>query len=210
MKSNTTPIFLSIGLYTRTQDPKWRHRIERWFKAVQSLLTCPDGVRAAYRNGDDGGPATLVASFISIDAACDTYWFVNRDPNLLEFAERVARSCLAWRWDNGLVPMSPAADRDHLDGQIDFAIALRRIGELKQDEEFLDASTALLEAALTLHETPAGYCTHVRRDGSVVELPRNTIDPKYNALVLKGLVSLATLDQDIYGSPDLQDLFKDR
>lgn len=210
MKSNTTPIFLSIALFTRTQEPKWRQRIERWFTSVQGLLASPDGVRAVYRNGSDVGPATLVAGFISIDAACDAYWFVNRDQGLLEFAERIARSCLAWQWENGLVPMSRGADCDHLDGQVDFAIALRRIAELKRDEEFLDASIRLLQTAFRLHDTPAGYCTHVRHDGSVVELPRNTVDPKYNGLALKGLVSLATLGKDIYGSPELHDLFKDR
>ena len=87
---------------------------------------------------------------------------------------------------------------------------VNRIGELSGNERFVRDSVALLTSAFAAHDTPAGYCTHVRRDGSMVELPRNSIDPKYNGLALKGMISLATLDRPIYGSPDLADLFKDR
>jgi len=151
-----------------------------------------------------------VSGFIAIDVACDAWWFADRDDTLLQSARKIAETCLTWRWSNGLIPMTPAADRDHLDGQVDFAISLRRLAELTGDERLLDASVSLLLSALTAHETPAGFCTHMGRDGSVMTLPWNTVDPKYNALVLKGLVSLATLDRTIYGSPDLHDMFKDR
>jgi hypothetical protein len=210
MKSNTTPVFLAIALYARTKDETWRRRIRRWFEAVNHQLVRAEGVHGAVANGTPLGEPTLVAGFITIDAACDAWWHVERDDWLLDLAQSIALRCLQWKWENGLIPMTPSADRDHLDGQIDFAIALRRLAELTGKEFYRAASVGLLQAALARHDTPAGYCTHVRRNGSIVELPQNTIDPKYNGLVLKGLVSLATLDERIYGSPHLADLFKDR
>jgi hypothetical protein len=210
MKSNTTPIFLAIALYARNRDPKWRLRISRWFDAVSKDLVGPDGVFGTIHNGKKVGLPTLVAGFIMIDVACDTWWHVDRDDRYLDMAYDVAQACLRWRWEDGLIPMTPSADINHLDGQIDFSIALRRIAELRKDAGLFNQSVALMRAALAMHDTPEGYCTHVRRDGSMVKLAENTIDPKYNALVLKGLASLATLDRPIYGSPDLMDLFKDR
>jgi hypothetical protein len=210
MKSNTTPIFLALALYARTGDEKWRGRIERWFRSVMTATNTGNGVCGLVRNGKAAGPPTLVASFIVIDAACDSWWVLGRRDELLRFARDIADACLGWRWENGLIPMRPADDRDHLDGQIDFAVALRRLAELTGEERYFDESIDILRAALSIHERPDGYCTHVRQNGSVVALPQNTIDPKYNGLVLKGLISLATLDRPIYGSNDLHDLFKDR
>jgi hypothetical protein len=210
MKSNTTPVFLAIALYARNRDDKWRARIRRWFEAVNDQLVGAEGIHPAVANGAPLGEPTLVAGFILIDVACDAWWHVERDDRLLDLAQSAALACLRWRWENGLIPMTPSSDRDHLDGQVDFAIALRRLGELTGEEFYRTASVELLHAALKWHDTPAGYCTHVRRDGSLVELPENTIDPKYNGLLLKGLLSLATLDERIYGSAHLADLFKDR
>jgi hypothetical protein len=210
MKSNTTPVFLALALYARNGDPKWRRRVMRWFEAVAGTLVDAGGVRGAARNGQAMGEPTLVDGFILIDAACEAWRVLGRDGGLLALAAKAAGATLGWQWENGLLPMTPTADRDHLDGQIDFAIALRRLGELSGDERLLERSVALLRSAFAAHETPGGYCTHVRRDGGVVTLPHNTVDPKYNALALKGLISLATMDRTIYGSADLPDLFKDR
>jgi len=210
MKSNTTPLFAAIALYTRTNDVKWRQRIQRWFDGVRASFINQSGIHGASGNGRPLGVPSLVAGFIMIDVACDAWWYVDREASLLELARTVAKQCLEWRWESGLIPMTPEADYNHLDGQIDFALALRRLGELMGDEYFLKESIALLKATLAMHNTNAGYCTHIRRDGSIVELPKNTIDPKYNGLVLKGLVSLATLQQPIYEAAGLHDLFKDR
>lgn len=210
MKSNTTPIFLAIELYARTKDVRWRERILRWFEAVRASLVSPDGVYPTTRKGDDIRVASLVAGFITIDAACDAWWFVERNEPLLRMAVEIAENCLEWRWENGLIPMTPRADRDHLDGQVDFSISLRRLGELTGNERFMTESVSLLRAAIERHDTGDGYCTHVRRDGSVVVLPANTVDPKYNGLLLKGFLSLCTLDRPIYGDSGLSDLFKDR
>ena len=80
----------------------------------------------------------------------------------------------------------------------------RRYAELSGDRLYLDRAREITEIALKVHFTTDGYRTY---SGEVAGF--NPIDPKYNALVLKGIINLLTLEnRKIY--PDLRDLFKDR
>ena len=60
------------------------------------------------------------------------------------------------------------------------------------------------------HNSDQGFYTHIYENGCVRRLLSNTIDPKYNGLVLKGLIHLEEKDNEIYKSSKLIDLFKDR
>jgi len=63
-------------------------------------------------------------------------------------------------------------------------------------------SVELTRRAIELHYSPDGYFTY---SGNVA---KNVIDPKYNALLLKGFVNLLTIDEPLY--PQYYSLFKDR
>jgi hypothetical protein len=84
------------------------------------------------------------------------------------------------------------------------SISLRRYGELTGDDRYLRRSAELAECVIREHYSPEGYFTFSG------EINNNLIDPKYNALLLKGMISLLTLDQSLYQNPDLYSLFKDR
>lgn len=212
MKSNTTPVFTMIELHRRTGAPIWAGAIKRWIDAAIEHLIDTSGrpLSTWHPSGEGNGRPTLVAGFILIDVLCDASNAMGHRASWLDVAENIARTCLDWAWPNGLIPMFPGADRDHLDGQVDFSIALRRIGELKQCGDLRAHAFRLMNDALSLHRTPEGFCTHVDREGRPIRLPFNTVDPKYNGLLLKGLIHLSEPDRLIYDSPDLMDLFKDR
>jgi len=210
MKSNSTPAFTLIELYRKTGDDYWKDTLGTWVSSVKRHMVKPDGVHGTFYPPDKAGSASLTDGFILIDVLCDAWNGVARDSGYLELAGDIAEKCLSWRWENGLIPMTPNGDRDHLDNQVDFSISLRRIGEIAKKKDFLDTSFEIMESALSTHRTKDGYCTHVDRQGMPVSLPINTIDPKYNGLLLKGVINLATRDQEIYASPELMDLFKDR
>lgn len=210
MKSNTTAVFVMIDLHQRSGKRIWAERVGRWIAATEEKMVRADGVHGCYRPRFGTGPATLVDGFILIDVLCDAWGRMERNPAYLNLAEQIALSCLTWRWRNGLIPMAPDAPRDHLDGQVDFAISLRRLGELTERPEFLTESRRLTQCALQMHRAEVGLCTHVDESGRQVRLPHNTVDPKYNGLALKGLVHLDTLGEKIHGNPTLTDLFKDR
>jgi hypothetical protein len=211
MKSNTTPVFTMIELYRRTHATVWADAVDRWIEAALERLIDSSGrpLNAWYPPNGCGVP-TLVAGFILIDVLCDAFAIIGRHRRWLDAAERIAEACLKWAWPNGLLPMHPGGDRDHLDGQVDFAISLRRVGELKQRNDLRVRSFKLMDDTLCLHQTQEGFCTHIDREGRPITLPFNTIDPKYNGLLLKGLIHLSEPDRRIYENPDLMDLFKDR
>ncbi len=210
MKSNTTPVFAMIELHRRTGKERWRDAVRRWIESAVATMVRPDGVHGTFYPPERLGPASLVDGFILIDVLCDAWWEVDRNPTYLDRAEEIARNCLSWRWDIGVIPMTQQGDRDHLDGQVDFSISLRRVGELADRPDLSKTSTELMECALTAHRVEGGFCTHVDREGRRVTLPFNTVDPKYNGLLLKGLIHLQTSTEPIYGSRRLMDLFKDR
>lgn len=210
MKSNTTPAFTMVALHKLTGDAVWRERLLRWIDAALGRLGCGRGVRGAWRPGDPSAVPTLVAGFIMIDVLCDAFWHIEQAPRLIEAAERIALACLSWRWHNGLIPMTPDGRWDHLDGQVDFAVALRRLADLAGKGEYREAARNLMMATFVRHRSPEGLVTHVDEKGDVLRLPRNTVDPKYNGLALKGLINLRTMDEPLYGNTMLMDLFKDR
>lgn len=211
MKSNTTPVFTLIELYRRTGHSKWAGAIERWIDAATSKFVRPAGhvLSAWYPSSTQGGP-TLVAGFILIDVLCDAFVALGGNRRWLDIAQKICDAYLAGAWGNGLIPMSPGAQKNHIDGQVDFSISMRRVGELTGRNDLRDRSFELMSAALYWHQTPEGFCTHVDSAGKPVRLPCNTVDPKYNGLLLKGLIHLLESERRIYESPDLMDLFKDR
>ena len=210
MKSNTTPAFTLIALFAKTNDECWKDPLKRWVSAVRAHMVKPDGVHGHYRPNGQSSRSSLVDGFIFMDVLCDMFFHVEQDFSLLDTAAEIGETCLKWRWDNGLIPMTPDAPHDHLDGQLDFSIALRRVGELAQRADLMDASRTLMKIAFDLHYTQEGLCTHVNARGEPIQLPLNTIDPKYNGLALKGMIHLETFEQSMYGNSTLMDLFKDR
>jgi hypothetical protein len=211
MKSNTTPIFLSLELHSRNGEPCFRDVVQRWIESVELRLISPEGdVRSAWHEDGSVGVPTLVAAFIVIDVLCEAHVVLGGERDWLGLAARIATRQLELAWENGLIPMYPGSDRDHLDGQVDFSISLRRLAELCGREDWLQRSFVMAGNALVLHWTNDGFCTHLDRGGRPVVLPSNTVDPKYNGLALKALVHLAERDALIYHSPHLADLFKDR
>ena len=106
--------------------------------------------------------------------------------------------------------MSPYSDINHIDNQIDFAISLRKLGEITNNSDFKSYSFKLVENTLKMHRSDEGFYTHIYQDGKNKNLQKNTIDPKYNGLLLKGLVHLEEKNADIYNNKYLIDLFKDR
>ncbi len=210
MKANSTFIFTLIELFRRTGNGEYKKVVVRWIKSVRQKMIKNDVVFGFYFPKGVVSDAALTHTFIFVDILMDTYVFVERDPAYIQLAKTIIDKRLKTRWSNGLIPISPEEDIDHMDQIVDFAISIRRVGELSKDTWYLKISKELIEKVLCLHQGEGGFYTHVSRDGQPVHLRANAIDPKYNGLLLKGLVNLLTLNQKMYESNELVDLFKDR
>lgn len=203
MKSNSTPAFTLLRFYLATGDRVWAQSLSKWCdSAIEGF--CNNGrVFAEFHplTGERRAPSVTPA-FILADVLCDAAWFV---PQLRRHLPKV-RDILDYQWADrlptGMVPYHDHGNYAHIDSQVDLSISLRRYAELSGDSNYLSKSVELMDRMLSLHYSPEGYFTF---SGGV---DRNVIDPKYNALALKGMINLLTIGEAMY--PKYYDMFKDR
>lgn len=210
MKANSTMVFLLIELYKLTNDHSYRDAIEHWIESSREKLFENGNVFGLLDMKFNRYSPTLSDAFIYIDILCDSFFFINRKIEYLEVAKDIAEKWLDLRWNNGLIPMFEECEVDHIDNLVDFSISLRRLSELMQKEIYLTEAKRIMASTIDFHDGEFGLYTHVSKTGlKIANKQFNNIDPKYNALFLKGLINLITLDEQIYTS-NLHDIFKDR
>lgn len=208
MKSNSTSAFALLEFYKATGDEFWLQSLIKWILSATENF-CDNGkvymefVPKSRARRDAG----IAPAFILADVLCDTIYFAeNCIPEYKDKFMSTIKEILDYSWqsrlENGLVPRYDGGNFAHIDSQVDFGVSLRRYAQLSGRQSYRDKSVELTKRALELHYSPDGYFTY---SGNV---PRNVIDPKYNALLLKGFANLITIDEPLY--PHYYSLFKDR
>jgi len=208
MKANTNFIFALISAYRLTREERYRKAIEKWIDAVRRKLFRNGMIYGVWYPNNNVTNPTLTESFAMIDVLCDTYSFVSKKPEFLDFAKEIADTWLLQQWPNGMFPSVPGGLYNHIDNQTDFSISLRRVSELTSDEQYCKAGRRCFLSTLKYHQTEEGYVTSVSKEGKI--MPKTVVDLKYNGLLLKGVVSWIEEGKKIYEMPDLHDLLKDR
>ncbi len=208
MKSNSTCAFALLEFYKTTKDEFWLQSLIEWIlSAIENF--CESGkVYMEFvpkkRTKRDAG---ITPAFILTDVICDTVYFAGEHigqykDKFMATVEEIIDYAWQNRLENGLVPYRDGGDFAHIDSQVDFGVSLRRYAQLTGQQSYIEKSIELTKKAFEAHYSPDGYFTY---SGNV---PRHIIDPKYNALLLKGFVNLITIDRPLY--PDYYSLFKDR
>lgn len=208
MKSNSTAAFTLLEFYLATKDSFWLENLLRWIDgALEHFCDTDNRVYMLFvpkRNKKID--ACVTASFILADVICDTVNFAPLSQEirskLLDQTQKILDYAWSTRLENGLLPFVENGKFSQLDNQIDFSVSLRKFGELSGNYEYKNRAAELVLRVLTIHYTQQGYVTY-QGDNK-----RPVVDPKYNALVLKGLINLATMEDKIY--PKFYSLFKDR
>jgi hypothetical protein len=208
MKSNSTPAFTLLEFYQRTGDRVWLLSLTQWIEAALDAFHDNGSIFMEYlpKTGLRRKPSVTPA-FILVDIICDALYFAGAElkTKKSQWLSR-AGAILDFQWDNrlenGLVPYVHDGSYAHLDSQVDFGISLRRYGELSDKPEYRQRALDLMNRTIEQHYSPEGYYTYSGR------VPVMVIDPKYNALFLKGLISMMTIKESIY--PRYHSLFKDR
>ena len=208
MKSNSTCAFSLLEFHKATGDKVWLKNLLKWAtSAIESF--CDEGKVYMEFVPKTGArrDAGITPAFILTDVLCDTVYFTEnyiteyKDKFMSAIKEVIDYACQS-RLENGLIPYRDGGDFAHIDSQVDFAVSLRRYAQLSGDESYKAESVELTKRVLELHYSPNGYFTY---SGNVVN---NVIDPKYNALLLKSLANLITINKPLY--PEYYSLFKDR
>lgn len=209
MKSNSTPAFSLLEFYRATGDSKWLELLSRWIAGARAHFVREGDSGSAkvysesYPNLGEVKESSSVPGFILVDVLCDAAAFAPGFGEHLPLAKRILDTYWNDRLPSGLVAFSEFGRFSHLDVQIDFSVALRRYGELSGDASYIERAKQLTETAFARHFTPDGYITYLGSSKKPV-----VVDPKYNALALKGMINLTTFDKKIY--PEMYSLFKDR
>jgi len=206
MKSNSTPAFTMLEFYNATGDDFWRYHLIRWLDAAANKFVEQGVVHMEYiPQIRIRRYPSAAAAFILVDIMCDAVYFLEpkiQKKKYLTFAKTILDHAWDNRLENGLIPNRKFGKFAHIDNQVDFAISLRRYAELTGNQSYAEKSNSLLLKTMAVHKSPNGYVTY---SGKSI---KNVIDPKYNALLLKGMISLLTMNQKLY--PNLYSLFKDR
>lgn len=209
MKSNSTPAFSLLEFYRATGDESWLAHLDRWIQGVDRWFLDRESGKVwseVWPDSSRHGVSATSSAFIFVDFICDYFMFTKRGAELLPRAEKILDQLWSRRNADGLIPVDESSGLCHLDNQIDVSISFRRVGEILGRKDLMDRSEDLIRSALRRHGTPDGFLSF---SGKVPEKAARHIDPKYNCLVLKGMIHLDTLGKEkIY--PDLQEIFQDR
>lgn len=208
MKANTSFIFALICAYRLTGDGGYRKAIEKWINVVREKLFRDGIICDDWKSDGTVRIGTLADNFIMIDLLCDTYSFASKKAEYLYFAKEIANTWFTHQWPNGLFPSVPGGVSNHIDHQTDFSIALRRISELTGEEMYWKVGKRCFLSTLKHHHTKEGYVTSVTKSGRI--RPDSVVDPKYNGLLLKGIINCLEEKQKIYETQELYDMLKDR
>jgi len=205
MKSNSTCAFALLEAYRATGESCWKESLGRWLKSATECFYENGKVYSEFlpkrqlKSYPAAGPA-----FIFVDVICDSAYFIE------EFKEYmgVAKDILDYNWwnrmANGLIPIAAGGKVAHIDNQVDFSVSMRRYGEISGDRKYLQKAVTLMENVIAEHSSPEGYISY----SGNLNLNNNVIDPKYNALLLKGFINIMTIEDSLYA--EHYSLFKDR
>ena len=203
MKSNSTPAFTLLHYYLIDREKEWLSALESWMEAALDHFREGGTVfQEWFPSGDVRRNPSEVAAFILCDVICDSAYWIPMFRSRLPIVKEILDTQLSILCPNGLVPHCAQPCRAHIDAQVDLSVTMRRYAELAGESVYLERAGSLMRTALAEHESPAGYRTF---SGSAAS---SVVAPKYNALVLKGMINLLTMDRSLY--PELHSLFKDR
>ena len=157
MKSNTTPVFTMIEMYKLTGEDIWYQSVNNWIEsALEKLIDEQYNPYEIWIQNKKKNPS-LTAGFIIIDVICDAYKFVKQNNDWIDKATKIANKCLSWSWSNNLIPMAPYSEINHIDNQIDFAISIRKLGEITNNSDLKSYSFKLVEKTLEMHRSDKGF-----------------------------------------------------
>ncbi|MCK1397434.1 hypothetical protein IVB45_07880 [Bradyrhizobium sp. 4] len=204
-KDNTNFVWGLLSLWQATAEERWRHAITDWLRGFRSLFLNEGDVFLWLGRQRDGHDVSLKAAFSSIDLLCDLY-LGGVQEGALELAFAIARRWVTHQWANGLFPETPDGERDHLDANVDMAIALLKLGGVSGRSDYVEQARKTANAVIRYHSSPLGLVQAVGKDGQVRD---SRIIVKYQGLALK-LALAPESPAALLSNPALLKLLRDR
>ena len=211
MKSNSTFIFTLIRLFILTGDSKYRDTICFWIDSVAKKLIRENVVYGVFYKNLKIRDTNLTHTFIFADILLDYCAFIELNQAYVGLTRAILEKRLKTMWQIGLLPIEIGGTIAHLDSNIDFAISLRRYGDLVHEAKWKQISINLIRNILSYFRSDDGFYSLIDVHGNFLNSGMvNAVDPKYNGLLLKGIINAITIEDNMYDNLYLHDLFKDR
>jgi hypothetical protein len=211
MKQNSTLIFTLIELYKINKSFEVKEAIEWWISNVIDKLIIDYTLYGEWYPINYLKDDNLTHTFIFIDIISEYLSFINpKDKKLQDLTIKLIDKRLEGLNDDFLIGVNLNKSICHMDTSLDFAISIRRFGEIIRNLNYINLSKKIILSILKFHKHNSAYATNYNINNGIVELNRNTIDPKYNGLLLKGIIALENFNTIIQENNYLHDLFKDR
>lgn len=196
----TTNFLFSFLEYLKINSSQ-KDLYKKLIKNIMSTDTVP------VKNFSDNHTYTVCQSTAIIDNICDFSYFVERDPEMIEYASLLADFFIKSFHLKGYLSRNESSEIIFIDEILDFAISLKRLYSITQKAQYDDAAKALYDSCkIFLNEENFFYYSYI----NMKTMEKTIIDPKYNFLFLKGIIIFdLERDKDIY-SEELYSLSKDR
>lgn len=207
-KDNTNLLWGLLTLADATGESRWRDAVDRWLEGfVRHFYGA--GLPFSFLDRDlNGYEPTLKAAFSALDLLTDLHDAGVGEGRALDLARETAAVWLDLQWPNGLFPAAPGAEYDHLDANVDLAVAFVKLAALgvPEADRLAEAADRCRRAVLEHHAAPAGYVLAVDRYGHPTD---DRVLVKYQALITK-LALLPEDPADLAGDTELLSLLRDR
>lgn len=205
-KGNTNTIYGVLALYKQSPEVRWRELLLAWVDGFEKYFWNHGMVYLELDNRMRPRNVSLKAAFSALDLLVQLYENKILPRSKLYLVHEIARSWIRKRWANGLFPLAPGGNKDHLDANTDMAIAISRLGHVTGDSEYFDIALEVKESIWKNHMTDFGLVNQISDKGEFVD-PR--IYVKYQSLYLK-LVIIEKFGFRAFEDPVLEALLQDR
>lgn len=209
MKDNSNLVAGLIALYRVRPSKDLKLAILHWLSGLRHWMIV-DGDTVMMNLSREFVPyqPDLRAATAVIETLLDVYQYVERDAEWIDLAHKVAERWLAARWDIGLLPLEIGGDSDHIDANLDFAIALVNLSEATGQKRWSAIGEQIIAQLVNLHELPYGYAFSVNEAGTVND---SRVIVKYQGLLLKlTLIEQLRDSEDEHAIKQAQTLLRDR
>lgn len=205
-KSNTNLIYSIISLYELTDSNEWKYILVKWLSGFERLMFDDGKVNMIVPHFGVPKLNDLKAGFSAFDILCDLYKVNIAKEKTLFMATKIADYWIDLQWDNGLWPISEGRNENHIDANIDLAVALTKFYSITKNTKYWEAYLRAKKGLFKNHYTQFGYVMSVNKKGDCIN---SEIKVKYQSLFLK-LTFFPETPVDVYDDELLKKLIRDR
>lgn len=205
-KSNTNLVYSLLSMYEKDNSTEWKQMLQLWLNGFERYFFNEGKVKMFLLKSFKSHTSDLKAGFSSFDVLCDyCYNDINRD-KAFYMAEKIYRYWSSIEWENGLWPITESRNENHLDANVDFAVALTKFYAITKNEEYWNKFLKARESIRKFHKSNYGYVNSINSFGEIVD---TNIKTKYQSLIIK-LDLFPSKPVNVYKDKKLKLLVRDR